>query len=129
LAETTAVYVSGKKNARFLASMNTKGTILVVDDEESLRYTTRLMLQDAAFEVTEAATGQEALQLAEEHLYPAPKSGPRRSPPAPTATSRGRSTPRNCWPRSQHCSPAAPRKISVGRSAPHTSATRPPIGP
>jgi CheY-like chemotaxis protein len=47
--------------------MNTKGTILVVDDEESHRYTTRLMLQDAGFQVREAATGQEALQLAEEH--------------------------------------------------------------
>ena len=66
LAETTVVYGSGKENARFLATMNTKGTILVVDDEESHRYTTRLMLQDAGFQVREAATGQEALQLAEE---------------------------------------------------------------
>ena len=39
LAETTDVYGFGKENARFLAAMNTKGTILVVDDEESHRYT------------------------------------------------------------------------------------------
>jgi len=32
LAETTDVYGFGKKNARFLATMNTKGTILVVDE-------------------------------------------------------------------------------------------------
>jgi len=67
LAETTDVYGFGKENARFLAAMNTKGTILVVDDEESHRYTTRLMLQHAGFQVREATTGQEALQLAEEH--------------------------------------------------------------
>src|SRR6267143_4589723 len=60
---------------------------------------------------------------------PAPKNGPRHSPPAPTATSRGRSTARSCWPRSQHCSPAAPRKTNVGTSAPHPSAARRPIGP
>ena len=66
LAETTDVYGFGKENARFLAAMNTKGTILVVDDAESLRYTTRLILQHAGFQVKEAATGQEALRLADE---------------------------------------------------------------
>src|SRR6267378_527065 len=46
--------------------MNTKPTILIVDDEEAHRYTTRLILQQASFQVKEAATGQEALQLADE---------------------------------------------------------------
>ena len=46
--------------------MDTKATILIVDDAESLRYTTRLILQHAGFQVKEAATGQEALRLADE---------------------------------------------------------------
>ncbi len=41
-------------------------TILIVDDEEANRYTTRLMLEHAGFAVKEAATGQEALRLADE---------------------------------------------------------------
>jgi DNA-binding response OmpR family regulator len=39
-------------------------TVLVVDDDASHRYTTRLMLEHAGFEVVEAATGEEALHLA-----------------------------------------------------------------
>ncbi len=46
--------------------MTTKATVLVVDDQESNRYTTRLMLQQADFEVKEAATGYEGLRLAGE---------------------------------------------------------------
>ncbi len=40
--------------------------ILVVDDDASHRYTTRLMLEHAGFDVTEAASGTEALRLAED---------------------------------------------------------------
>jgi sigma-B regulation protein RsbU (phosphoserine phosphatase) len=47
--------------------MNTKPTILIVDDEESHRYTMRLILQHAGFQVSEAATGDEALRLVDEH--------------------------------------------------------------
>ena len=47
--------------------MNRKANILIVDDDESHRYTTRLMLEHAGFHVKEAATGQEGLRLAEEH--------------------------------------------------------------
>ena len=46
--------------------MTTQGTVLVIDDEESHRYTTRLMLQQWGFEVKEAATGYEGLRLAGE---------------------------------------------------------------
>jgi len=43
-----------------------KATVLVIDDQESNRYTTRLMLQHAGFEVKEAATGYDGLRLAGE---------------------------------------------------------------
>lgn len=46
--------------------MTTKATVLIVDDQESNRYTTRLMLQQAGFEVKEAATGYDGLRLAGE---------------------------------------------------------------
>jgi hypothetical protein len=46
--------------------MNPKATILIVDDDESHRYTTRLILEHAGLQVIEGATGQEALRLAEE---------------------------------------------------------------
>jgi CheY-like chemotaxis protein len=46
--------------------MATKATVLVIEDQESNRYTTRLMLQQAGFEVKEAATGYEGLRLAGE---------------------------------------------------------------
>ena len=46
--------------------MTPKATVLVVDDQESNRYTTRLMLHQAGFEVKEAATGYEGLRLAGE---------------------------------------------------------------
>jgi sigma-B regulation protein RsbU (phosphoserine phosphatase) len=46
--------------------MKRKANILVVDDDPSHRYTTRLMLEHAGFRVTEAATGMEALRLAED---------------------------------------------------------------
>jgi DNA-binding response OmpR family regulator len=41
--------------------MNGKALILVVDDEPSHRYTTRMMLQHGGFEVMEASAGYEAL--------------------------------------------------------------------
>ena len=41
-------------------------TVLVIDDQESNRYLTRLMLQQGGWEVKEAATGQEGLRLADE---------------------------------------------------------------
>ena len=47
--------------------MDGKATVLIVDDEAFHRYTTRMMLQQAGFDVKEATTGQEALRLAEEH--------------------------------------------------------------
>lgn len=43
-----------------------KATILIVDDDEAHRYTTRLILEHAGFEVKETATGDEALRLAAE---------------------------------------------------------------
>ncbi len=43
-----------------------KPVILNVDDTEAMRYTTTRILQQAGFEVREAATGREALRLAEE---------------------------------------------------------------
>ncbi len=43
-----------------------KATVLVIDDQESNRYTTRLMLQHAGFEVKEAASGYDGLRLAGE---------------------------------------------------------------
>ena len=46
--------------------MTAKGTVLVVDDQESNRYTTRLVLQQAGFEVKEAATGYDGLRQAGE---------------------------------------------------------------
>jgi DNA-binding response OmpR family regulator len=46
--------------------MTTPATVLVIDDEESHRYTTRVMLQQSGFEVKEAATGYEGLRLAGE---------------------------------------------------------------
>jgi DNA-binding response OmpR family regulator len=46
--------------------MPTKATVLIVDDQESHRYTTRLMMQHAGFDVKEAATGYEGLSLASE---------------------------------------------------------------
>src|SRR5688572_6245106 len=46
--------------------MSTKATVLVIDDQESNRYTTRLMLQQSGFEVKEAGTGYEGLRLAGE---------------------------------------------------------------
>ena len=44
--------------------MTANPTVLVIDDEESHRYTTRLMLQGSGFDVKEAATGYEGLRLA-----------------------------------------------------------------
>jgi DNA-binding response OmpR family regulator len=44
--------------------MTRNAPVLVIDDEESHRYTTRLMLEHAGFEVQEAATGYEGLRLA-----------------------------------------------------------------
>ncbi|MCC6696413.1 MAG: response regulator [Candidatus Hydrogenedentes bacterium] len=44
------------------------GTILVVDDETTVRTVTRAALQRAGFSVLEACDGEEALQLLEAHL-------------------------------------------------------------
>src|SRR5688500_16672684 len=44
--------------------MTTKATVLIIDDEESHRYTTGLMLQASGFDVKEAATGYEGWRLA-----------------------------------------------------------------
>lgn len=46
--------------------MPTKATVLIVDDQEAHRDTTRLMVQHAGFDVKEAATGYEGLSLAGE---------------------------------------------------------------
>jgi CheY-like chemotaxis protein len=46
--------------------MTTPPTVLVIDDEEANRYTTRLMLQHGGFQVKEASTGYEGLRLAGE---------------------------------------------------------------
>jgi CheY-like chemotaxis protein len=50
-----------------VAENKSKQTILIVDDDEAHRYTTRLILEHAGFQVTETATGVEALRLAEGH--------------------------------------------------------------
>jgi len=44
-----------------------KALVLIVDDEAFHRYTTRMMLQQAGFDVKEASTGRDALRQAEEH--------------------------------------------------------------
>jgi DNA-binding response OmpR family regulator len=62
-------YAFGKENASlrpFEVTMDAKA-VLIVDDDEFHRYTTRMMLQNAGFEVREATTGQEGLRLAQEH--------------------------------------------------------------
>lgn len=43
--------------------------ILVVDDENTLRHFLRLNLQDQGYEVTEAADGQTALRLIDQHTF------------------------------------------------------------
>jgi two-component system NtrC family response regulator len=45
-------------------------TILVVDDDESLRRVTELQLQEAGYRVLTAASGEEALRLMEEQSLP-----------------------------------------------------------
>ena len=44
-----------------------RSSVLVVDDDESLRRITQLQLQEAGHEVLTAANGEEALRLLEEH--------------------------------------------------------------
>ncbi|KAF0096394.1 MAG: PAS/PAC sensor hybrid histidine kinase [Puniceicoccaceae bacterium 5H] len=46
--------------------MNDKDTILIVDDQETNRYTLRRYLERAGYEVQEAGSGEEGLQLAEQ---------------------------------------------------------------
>lgn len=46
--------------------MDGTGTILIIDDNEANRYTTRLMLERAGFDVREAETGRRGLELADE---------------------------------------------------------------
>jgi sigma-B regulation protein RsbU (phosphoserine phosphatase) len=46
--------------------MDGTATILIVDDNEANRYTTRLMLERAGFGVCEAETGHRGLELAEQ---------------------------------------------------------------
>ena len=47
-----------------------RGSVLLVDDEELVRMTTADMLVDMGFEIVEAASGEEALELVEEALVP-----------------------------------------------------------
>lgn len=47
--------------------METKNTILIVDDEEEIRLLLREFLEKNGFAVLAAADGQQALQLADEH--------------------------------------------------------------
>ncbi len=47
-----------------------RGTALLVDDEELVRLSTADMLLDLGYEVTEAASGEEALRLIDEGLAP-----------------------------------------------------------
>jgi DNA-binding response OmpR family regulator len=49
--------------------MNASGHILIVDDEASLRQTLARILQRAGFEVTTAASGNEALVLISQQLF------------------------------------------------------------
>jgi DNA-binding response OmpR family regulator len=46
--------------------MDRRASILIVDDDEANRYTTRLMLERAGFGVREAETGRGGLELADE---------------------------------------------------------------
>jgi two-component system NtrC family response regulator len=49
--------------------MRTK-TILVVDDDESLRRVTELQLEEAGYEVVTAASGEQALRILEDQSFP-----------------------------------------------------------
>ncbi|MGK6324638.1 PAS domain-containing protein [Sphingomonas sp. DT-51] len=49
--------------AHTLPARNSRGTALLVDDEELVRMSTADMLMDLGFEVVEATSGEEALQL------------------------------------------------------------------
>lgn len=49
--------------------MNPAGHILIVDDEASLRQTMARILLRAGFEVTTVASGQEALDIIDEHTF------------------------------------------------------------
>lgn len=52
------------------AARGPRGTILVVDDDDGVRRISRRMLERAGFEVLEAATGPEALDVAASHEGP-----------------------------------------------------------
>src|SRR5215467_10108446 len=43
--------------------------ILIVDDEEDIVNLVRMILEDAGYEVTSAATGKEALNRIKNHIY------------------------------------------------------------
>jgi CheY-like chemotaxis protein len=57
----------GVKSGAVPAAWTGSGTILVVDDEESVRNVTRAALRRAGFDVLEARDGQEALELLTAH--------------------------------------------------------------
>ena len=52
------------------AARGPRGTILVVDDDDGVRRISRRMLERAGFDVLEAATGPEALDVAANHEGP-----------------------------------------------------------
>ncbi len=55
---------------RTSAAKKGAGTILLVEDEESLRTLTRNILEQAGYKVIEASNGAEAVRLAEKHREP-----------------------------------------------------------
>jgi len=57
----------GCEKASVAAANRKSGTVLLVEDEESLRTLTRSFLEQAGYEVLEACNGKEALELAQNH--------------------------------------------------------------
>jgi len=55
------------EKASVAASSHKSGTVLLVEDEESLRTLTRSFLEQAGYDVLEACNGKEALELAQNH--------------------------------------------------------------
>jgi PAS domain S-box-containing protein len=59
-----------ERSAPALPVRNSRGTALLVDDEELVRISTADMLIDLGFEVVEASSGEEALRLVTDGLVP-----------------------------------------------------------
>lgn len=67
----SAVLANEKERVDFALPVRTsRGTALLVDDEELVRMSTASMLADLGFEVVEACSGEEALQLVTSGLVP-----------------------------------------------------------